>query len=70
MQSPFQDKFNKYINDTNYGILGKIPFDLSIPKAMSYAKPVVEYAPDSKASLAMKNIFHNLKEILWNDGFH
>ena len=67
LQSPFQDDFNKYINDTDYTILGKIPFDLSIPKAMSYAKPVIEYAPDSKSSLATKEIFKNLKEVLWNN---
>ena len=67
LQSPFQDKFNKYINDTEYRILGKIPFDLSIPKAMSYAKPVVEYAPDSKSSLAIRKIYKNLKGILWDN---
>ena len=66
LQSPFQKTFSKYMSDTNYEILGKIPFDLSIPKAMSFAKPVVQYAPDSKASLAIKEIYTNLKRRLWD----
>ncbi len=68
LKSPFQDKFKKFIDDTGYNILGRIPFDLSIPKAMSFAEPVVVHAPDSKASLAIKEIYKNLKEVLWNNG--
>lgn len=66
LKSPFQDKFKNYIDNTGFDILGKIPFDLSIPKAMSFAEPVVDFAPDSKASLSIKKIYQNLKEILWN----
>lgn len=66
LQSPFQKTFSKYMSDTNYEILGKIPFDLSIPKAMSFAEPVVQYAPDSEASLAIKEIYTNLKRRLWD----
>ncbi|MFX0187543.1 MAG: P-loop NTPase [Candidatus Hodarchaeota archaeon] len=66
LKSPFQDEFKHYIDDTGYSILGRIPFDLEIPKAMSYAKTVVDYAPYSKASLAIKEIYKKLKKILWN----
>ncbi len=66
LKSPFQDDFKKYINETGYKILGKIPFDLAIPKAMSFAKTVVDFAPVSKASLAIKKIYENLKDLLWN----
>jgi len=66
LKSPFQDKFKKFIDDTGYDILGRIPFDLSIPKAMSFAEPVVDHAPDSRASLAIKDIYNNLKKILWD----
>ena len=55
------------MSDTNYEILGKIPFDLSIPKAMSFAEPVVDFAPDSKASLSIKKIYKNLKRVLWDN---
>ncbi|NVM37594.1 MAG: P-loop NTPase [Candidatus Lokiarchaeota archaeon] len=66
LKSPFQDKFKNYIDNTGFDVLGKIPFDLSIPKAMSFAEPVVDFAPDSKASLSIKKIYQNLKKILWN----
>jgi len=64
LKSHFQDDFNKYIKDTGYKILGKIPFDLTIPKAMSFADPVVNFAPDSKASVAIKKIYRNLKVMI------
>ena len=67
LKSSFQDKFKKYIEKTGHTILGKIPFDLSIPKAMSFAEPVVAFAPDSKASLAIKEIYEKLKNVLWNN---
>ncbi|MFX1503227.1 MAG: ATPase, partial [Promethearchaeota archaeon] len=65
LKSPFTEEFQNFISNTGYIKLGEIPFDLSIPKAMSYAEPVVEFAPNSKASIAIKKIFENLKKILW-----
>ncbi|MFX1443772.1 MAG: P-loop NTPase [Promethearchaeota archaeon] len=70
LKSPFQDQFKKFIDETGYNVLGRIPYDLAIPKAMSFAKTVIEYAPDSKASLAIKEIYKNLKAILWNNSIH
>ncbi|MFX1480138.1 MAG: P-loop NTPase [Promethearchaeota archaeon] len=64
LQSPFQEDFKKFFDNTNYKILGRIPFDLSIPEAMSFAKPVVDFAPSSTASLAIREVYENLKEIL------
>jgi len=68
LKSSFLEDFNKHIRDTGYKILGKIPFDLAIPKAMSFAKPVVDFAPDSKASEEIKKIYKNLIAILKNEG--
>jgi MinD superfamily P-loop ATPase len=64
IESPFQEKFKVYIKETNFELLGKIPFDLSIPKAMAHAQPVVDFLPDSKASIAIKEIYQNLKSII------
>ena len=66
LKSPFQEKFKKYIEETKFKILGKIDFDFAIPEAMSYAEPVVDYAPNSKASIAIKEIYENLKKQLNN----
>ncbi len=64
LKTPFQKKFKKYIKKTHYTVLGKIDFDYAIPESMSYAEPVVTYAPDSVASIAIKKIYRNLKKKL------
>ena len=66
LESPFKEEFHDYIAKTGYNVLGRIPFDLSIPEAMSFAKAVIEYKPDSEASLAILEIYDNLKKVLWN----
>jgi MinD superfamily P-loop ATPase len=64
LKSASQKELNQYIDNSGYEILGKINFDLSIPEAMSYAKPVVDYAPESVASQAIKKIYTKLKYTL------
>jgi len=64
LKSASQKQLNKYIKKSNYEILGRINFDLSIPEAMSYAKPVVDYAPESVASQAIKKIYTKLMHVL------
>ncbi|MFW9937163.1 MAG: P-loop NTPase [Candidatus Thorarchaeota archaeon] len=66
LESSFRKEFEEFIKRTDYLILGRINFDLSIPKAMSYAQPVVNYAPNSEASIAITKIYKELKKILWN----
>ncbi|MHA1342539.1 MAG: P-loop NTPase [Promethearchaeota archaeon] len=67
LKSAFQVEFKSFIKDTGFDILGQIPFDLSIPKAMSYAKPVIDFNPKAKASIAITKIYKKLKKILWNN---
>ncbi|MFX0024092.1 MAG: P-loop NTPase [Candidatus Hermodarchaeota archaeon] len=67
LKSQFQEKFKNFIADTEYKKLGEIPFDLSIPKAMSYAEPVVDFAPNSKASVSIIEIYKTIKKILWDN---
>ncbi len=62
--SASQKQLNKYFKKANHEILGRINFDLSIPEAMSYAEPVVDYAPESVASQAINKIYTKLKYIL------
>lgn len=68
LESSFQEEFSSYIKKTRYNVLGKIGFDLSIPEAMSYAEPVVEYAPESPASQSIKEIYLSIKNQIWNNG--
>jgi len=65
LKSTFQQEFQDYIKNTDHEIIGEIPFDISIPKAMSFAMPVVDYAPDSLASKAIKKVYEKLKAIIW-----
>jgi MinD superfamily P-loop ATPase len=65
LESTFQYEFKRFIKERSYTILGKIPFDFSIPLAMSFAEPVVDNAPNSKASKSIKKIYTELKKNLW-----
>ncbi|MBW1849518.1 MAG: (4Fe-4S)-binding protein, partial [Deltaproteobacteria bacterium] len=64
LKSASQKQLNSYIKKSSHEILGKINFDLSIPEAMSYAKPVIDYAPESDASQAINSIYTKLKHVL------
>jgi len=64
LKSASQKQLNKYIKKAGHEILGRINFDLSIPEAMSYAEPVVDYAPESVASQAINRIYIKLKHVL------
>jgi len=64
LESPFQEEFKEFINNTGYDVLGRIPFDLQIAHAMANAEAVVDYDPQSKASIAIKEIYKELKNSL------
>ncbi|MEJ2248434.1 MAG: ATP-binding protein [Candidatus Lokiarchaeota archaeon] len=64
IQSSFQKKFDDFIAETKYNVLGKIPFDLNIPKAMSFAKTVIDYSRNSIASIEIMKIYEELKDEL------
>jgi len=64
LKSASQKQLNRYIQKSSHEILGRINFDLSIPEAMSYAEPVVDYAPESVSSQAINKIYAKLKSIL------
>lgn len=57
LKSASQKQLNSYLKKASHEILGRINFDLSIPEAMSYAEPVVDYAPESVASQAINKIY-------------
>jgi len=64
LKNASQKQLNEFIEKAGFDILGRINFDLSIPKAMSYAEPVVDYAPESVASQAINKIYARLKQVL------
>ena len=53
-----------YCSDEDIVVLGHVPFDLEVTKAIVAGKPIVLYNKDSPASLAIKNVWENLVEYL------
>ncbi len=45
-----------FAKENDVEIIGRIPYDPSIPKSLANMKPLVEYAPDSPASNEIKRI--------------
>jgi MinD superfamily P-loop ATPase len=57
----------EYARQENIPIIGRIPYDENVPKAMAQRVPVVEYAPDSPASKALMEVAERIAvEILPN----
>jgi MinD superfamily P-loop ATPase len=46
----------EFAEENGVEIIGRIPYDATVPKALTEMKPLVEYAPDSPASRAIKEI--------------
>ena len=54
--NPGYKGIEEFANKNNVEIIGRIPYDPSIPKSLANMKPLVEYAPDSPASKEIKRI--------------
>ncbi len=54
--NPGYDGIERFARENGVEILGRIPYDSSVPKSLAAMKPLVEYAPDSPASREIKKI--------------
>jgi MinD superfamily P-loop ATPase len=54
----------EFCSEEEIEMVGQIPFDPEVTKAMVAGRPVVEYAPDSPASEAIKAMWERLASIL------
>ncbi len=52
----------EYAEKENIPVIGRIPYDPSVPKAMAEAKPITVYNPDSPAAKAAKSIANYIAE--------
>ena len=64
LESPFQDEFKNFMEETKYPMLGSIDFDISVPESLSMALPLVIHEPESKASIQIKKIYEKLRKKL------
>ncbi|MHA1285411.1 MAG: P-loop NTPase [Promethearchaeota archaeon] len=62
LESPFQDEFKNFMEETKYPLLGSIDFDISVPESLSMALPLVIHDPKSKASKQIEKIYEKLRE--------
>ncbi len=57
----------EYARENNMPVLGKIPYDDSVPKSMAQMKPVTELYPDSPASKALREIAYRVYSEILSD---
>ena len=58
-------KIRKFAVENQIKILGEIPFDISIPQAMTMAEPVTEFSPRSPSAVALHRLWVNLQQKLF-----
>lgn len=61
---PLIPEIESFASQNALQILGKIPTDDAIPEALMHSIPVIEYAPEAPATMALQEIYRNLKKAL------
>lgn len=54
-----------FCESNNVKVVGKLPFDPIVTKAMVAGKPVIEYAPDSKISREIEKMYKNIMNCIF-----
>lgn len=62
----FVDEVLRYARDENIDVLGMIPYDDHVPRAMAEMKPLVRLYPDAPASRALLEVAGKVEEIVRN----
>jgi len=57
---PLIPEIETFAKENNIQILGKIPIDDRIPKALIHTIPIIEFAPDTPATKAITELYENL----------
>lgn len=57
-------EMEQFLKNHSIPLLGKVPYDPSIVEAMVNARSVVEFAPDSEASLMLLSIWEKIERLL------
>ncbi|MCD6323968.1 MAG: ATP-binding protein [Desulfurococcales archaeon] len=68
----FADEILRWAKEENIYYLGSVPYDDVVPKSMVAMKPLLEYAPNSKAAIALREISKKFMEVLvdgWREWF-
>jgi MinD superfamily P-loop ATPase len=57
-----------FCHDQSIQVVGKIPFDITVTRAMVQGQPVTLYAPEAPASQALREVFGKVVALLKNNG--
>jgi len=55
------DRIQDLCQEREIPVLGKVPYDLNIAQALTAGEPVTRYAPESAASRAIQEIWHQIE---------
>jgi MinD superfamily P-loop ATPase len=61
------DKIKKICAEKNINVVGIVPFDLAVPKAMIQGAPVTRLFPDSRASIVIRKVWDKIYDICKED---
>ncbi|MBG0788811.1 MAG: P-loop NTPase [Anaerolineaceae bacterium] len=53
-----------------YPVIGEIPFDSAIPQAMTAAQPITQWAPDSPAAQAIRQVWAIIQQQTFGEDHH
>lgn len=57
-------QIRKYCLENGIDILGEIPYDMAVPRAMNQGQPITKYDPESQSALAISRIWGKLFTIV------
>lgn len=60
----YTEEMKQYCNEHNLVFIGEIPYETSITKAQKEGMTILDFAPDCKASSAIKEIHKKIQKIL------
>jgi len=60
----YTEEIKQYCNENDLAFIGEIPYETSFTKAQKEGMTILDFAPDCKASLAIKSIYKKILNIL------
>lgn len=57
-------QIREFCQEKGIDILGEIPFDLAVPRAMNQGQPVTKFDPQAQSSIAIKGIWERLMTVI------
>ena len=66
MHKQTQEVILSFVKENGFDLLAEIPYDRTLPLALSEGKLVVNAYPDTPASLAIQNLAEKINDTIWD----